>query len=182
MSEEDTILCVTSHGETKAVPRAEWRTRPSVYGISFTEDRGQVLLTRDGISHRWELPGGGIDPGERTVGALVREFAEEVGLIATVGPPVYFADEIYHYPPHTSDHTWYSVLLFYLVHTSGALDAAFAEDRSVGHGSNYGAAWVPVDELDGLDVLPHHYDAIQRALTWLEATEGPVAPDDDDDD
>jgi 8-oxo-dGTP pyrophosphatase MutT (NUDIX family) len=159
----------------------ETRIRPSVYGISFTEDRGQVLLTRDGVSHIWELPGGGVDPGERATGALAREILEETGLAATLGPAIYFADEYYHYPPHTGDETWYSVLMFYLVHTEGSLDPAFQEDRSAGRGSNYGAAWVPVDELDGLDVLPNHYDAIQRALLWLEATEGPVATDDDDD-
>ncbi len=158
------------------------RIRPGVYGISLTEDRGQVLLTRDGVSHRWELPGGGIDPGERAAAALVREVAEEVGLAATVGPPVYFSDEYYHYPPHTGDATWYSIKLFYLIHTPGLLDPAFAEDHAAGHGANYGAGWVPIEELDGLDILPDHYDAIQRALTWLEATEGPVVGDDDDDD
>jgi hypothetical protein len=33
-----------------------------------------------------------------------------------------------------------------------------------------------------VDMLSTHYDAIQRAMHWLEATEGPAATDDADDD
>lgn len=56
---------------------------------------GRVLLlqTRDPKNAYadvwWELPGGGIDPGETVVEAVIRELAEETGLVATpaqVGP------------------------------------------------------------------------------------------------
>lgn len=58
--------------------------------------RGDVLLfwtnelTLPELGHWWELPGGGIDPGESYTAAAVRELREEAGIrigVADVGPP-----------------------------------------------------------------------------------------------
>lgn len=58
--------------------------RTSAYGLAVHDDR--VLLTRlSPRSHRpgaWTLPGGGVDHGEAPADAVVREFAEETGLVA----------------------------------------------------------------------------------------------------
>ena len=49
--------------------------------------RGRILLfrsrdrSRPEIGEWWELPGGGLDPGETHVDAIIRELAEEAGLI-----------------------------------------------------------------------------------------------------
>ncbi|HMA37553.1 MAG TPA: NUDIX hydrolase [Chloroflexia bacterium] len=181
----DTIICYTHDGRAVAVPRAQVRPRPSVYGVAFTEDRGQVLLTRDRRSTVWELPGGGVDPGERAAAAIVREFQEEVGLPVTVGPPIYFADAFFSpdpgAPPDPAAGGWYALKLFYLVTAHGSLDPHYEESRA-GGGANYGAAWVPIDELENVAMLADHYDAVQRAVHWLDATEGPAAADDTDDD
>ena len=56
---------------------------------------GRILLFRAQLEsraaeHWWELPGGGIEPGESYAGAAVREIREETGLHvspALVGPP-----------------------------------------------------------------------------------------------
>jgi 8-oxo-dGTP pyrophosphatase MutT (NUDIX family) len=48
----------------------------------------------------WELPGGGLDPGESYLEAIVREVAEETGLVITaeqVGPPVWRRSATYLY-------------------------------------------------------------------------------------
>ncbi|MGI8588517.1 MAG: NUDIX domain-containing protein [Chloroflexia bacterium] len=177
---EQTITCYTNDGRAIEVPRERVRLRPSVYGIALTEDRGQVLLTRARTSSLWELPGGGIGLGERAADALAREFKEEVGLDGTIGPPIYFADAFFYHDHDGSDEGWHALKLYYLMTAHGSLDPHYEESRESG-GVNYGAAWVPVDELDGVALLADHYDAVHRAIHWLEATEGPAAADVDDD-
>ncbi len=47
-----------------------------VYGFAHTDDN-LVTLVRDKEEQRFTLPGGGIEPGETAIKALVREFTEE---------------------------------------------------------------------------------------------------------
>ncbi|WP_158867339.1 NUDIX hydrolase [Leifsonia sp. AG29] len=53
--------------------------RVAAYGVIVDDDR--ILLAHWNESGRsgWTLPGGGIDPGEDPVDAVVREIAEETG-------------------------------------------------------------------------------------------------------
>jgi 8-oxo-dGTP diphosphatase len=55
-----------------------YRLRPGIYAILPRD--GLVLLThQDGPVPEFQLPGGGIDPGEQPLPALVREVREETG-------------------------------------------------------------------------------------------------------
>jgi len=61
-------------------PRAgqKYRLRPGAYAILPRDD--QLLLTYQGHPHHeFQLPGGGIDPGESPIQALHREVFEETG-------------------------------------------------------------------------------------------------------
>ena len=67
---------------------------------------GRLLLlhTRDlgnaAFGQSWELPGGGIEPGESPYQAVVRELQEEVGIridSAPLNPPTWRRDVIYTY-------------------------------------------------------------------------------------
>ncbi|GAA3858364.1 NUDIX hydrolase [Celeribacter arenosi] len=55
-----------------------YRARPGAYAI--LPANGQLLLTHQGgIHNEFQLPGGGIDPGESPIAALHREVFEETG-------------------------------------------------------------------------------------------------------
>ncbi|RNF35625.1 NUDIX domain-containing protein [Paracoccus methylarcula] len=59
-------------------PARRYRRRPGAYAILLRE--GRVLLTHQAEPEpEFQLPGGGIDPGEGPIAALHREVMEETG-------------------------------------------------------------------------------------------------------
>lgn len=73
----------------------EWVDRlgraPVVVGAAIVRD-GRLLAARRAyppeLAGRWELPGGGVEPGEREADALCRECREELGTDVEVGGQV----------------------------------------------------------------------------------------------
>ncbi len=70
--------------------------RRSVARVVLLDERGHVLLLRGSDPFDkakrswWEIPGGGIDPGETSAEAALRELHEEAGIAdARVGPVVW---------------------------------------------------------------------------------------------
>jgi 8-oxo-dGTP diphosphatase len=59
-------------------PEQSYKTRPGAYAIIL--DGADALITEQAESeHEFQLPGGGIDPGESALQALHRECLEETG-------------------------------------------------------------------------------------------------------
>ncbi len=59
-------------------PTPVWTNRLGAYGL--IAHRGRLLAVRtDDPDHRLILPGGGVDPGEAPVRAMIREAREETG-------------------------------------------------------------------------------------------------------
>ncbi|MEG1453796.1 NUDIX domain-containing protein [Brevundimonas sp.] len=54
--------------------------------VIATDERGRILLVKHTYLHGWWLPGGGVDKGETTHAAAIREVREEAGLIAISEP------------------------------------------------------------------------------------------------
>lgn len=60
-------------------PAIRYVTRPGAYAVILAP-RGRLLITWQGPPHdEFQLPGGGIDPGESPLAALHREVMEETG-------------------------------------------------------------------------------------------------------
>lgn len=63
-------------------PQQSYRRRPGAYGVLVRD--GRILLTfQQSPEPEFQLPGGGIDPGENAIRALHREIAEETGWTIT---------------------------------------------------------------------------------------------------
>jgi ADP-ribose pyrophosphatase YjhB (NUDIX family) len=60
--------------------------RVAAYGV-IVDEQDRILLAHwnEGGRSGWTLPGGGIDPGEDPVDAVVREIREETGFEAVAG-------------------------------------------------------------------------------------------------
>jgi len=76
-----TVTCEDIKGNTYQVATNELTFRPAVYGVIVKDDK--ILLSKqwDG----YDFPGGGIDLGEATADALVREVKEETGFDVKMG-------------------------------------------------------------------------------------------------
>lgn len=89
------------------------------------------------FAHRWEFPGGKIEPGESPEECLAREMAEEFGIAVRVGD--FFTDSLHTFPGGQI------LVLAYFCHWDG--DAIFPVEHE-----EY--RWVAASELNGFDFAP----------------------------
>ena len=123
------------------------RQRIAAYGVARRD--GGVLLVRasadSDVPGSWWLPGGGVWFGESPKECVVREFEEETGLEARVGP---LLDAVSDVGVVASEAVrLHSVRLIYAVDV--APGPAVPEEA----GSTDGVCWVPHDELADLPLI-----------------------------
>jgi 8-oxo-dGTP diphosphatase len=75
-------------------PGLIYRDRPSAYGVAVREGRiALVFVTLADREPFFDLPGGGVDPGESEADAVAREFGEETGFVVRAGRLIARADQ-----------------------------------------------------------------------------------------
>jgi len=112
------ILCRDINGKAHVVAKTSLVKRTSAYGVIRSE-KG-ILLVRDRTSSdkKWDLPGGGIDPGERLLDGLKREIKEETGL-DVIGRPTKICKFTEYFYDIDSGQGWESTRHFYEVSHKG---------------------------------------------------------------
>jgi 8-oxo-dGTP pyrophosphatase MutT (NUDIX family)/GNAT superfamily N-acetyltransferase len=125
--------------------------RPAARLLCLTPDNRVLLMHwRDPVDgHQlWEPPGGGIEPGEDPLAAVLREWEEETGLPAPelAREPTQVSRDAFWMGGRVIADEW-----FYLGRVGAAVDlvpTALTDGEQV---SLLGWDWVPMDGLDGLE-------------------------------
>ena len=116
------------------------RPEVCVGAVAVADDR--VLLVRRGRepgAGLWSMPGGRVEPGEALADAVVRELAEETGVVGTCGALLGVAER--------RDRDHHFVILDYLVAVDEAVTPVPGDDAEE-------AAWVPLADVRMRALVP----------------------------
>ncbi len=146
---------------TDDAPRGVRRQRLAAYAIVSCD--GRILLTQ--LSHRtgwpggWTLPGGGVDHGEDPKDAVVRETFEETG--QRLVDPVLVDVESEHFEGTSPRGVWEDFHAVRLLFRGAVPEPGEPVVHDVG-GTTSQARWVPLDETDGMELVPLARGAVER--------------------
>jgi len=118
---------------------------PSTTAV-VTNAKDDILLVHRRDNDLWALPGGGMELGESIEDCAVREVKEETGLDVELTGLV----GVYTNPNHVLEYSDGEVRQqFSLCYTTRLLGGELAFDNE-----STGIAWVPVEQLDDLNIHP----------------------------
>lgn len=130
----------------------DWVFSYRVAGICV--QNGKVLLQKPTNDDGFAFPGGHVEFGETNAETLIREFREEIGADICVGELKWVAEIFFPWgkkPCH-------QICLYYMVDVLGEnipREGKFiAKEHIEGRGFDVEFHWVPVEEVDKLEVYP----------------------------
>ncbi len=135
--------------------------RVAAYAVVVAD--GKLLLTQlagyTGAAGRWNLPGGGLDPGESPTDGVVREVAEETGQVVD---EVRLVDVMTQHWVGRSPRGLEDYHAVRLLHTARCVQPTRPVVHDVG-GSTSDARWVPLDDLGSVAVVASVRAALRAA-------------------
>lgn len=108
------ILCRDINGGVHIVSREDLVMRTSVYALIRNTEGVLLVRDRTRTDKTWDLPGGGVEPGEELSDALRREVKEETG-IGIVNEPQEICEFTEYFFDVDSQKGWESTRHFYTV-------------------------------------------------------------------
>jgi len=144
----------------------DWVFSYRVAGICVHE--GRVLLqTTTGEDRSFAFPGGHVEFGESNADTLIREFREEIGANISVGDLKWVAEIFFPW----GDRPCHQICLYYMVqiHNPELLSRRvfLAKEHMEGRSFDLEFHWVPLDEVEKLEVYP-----VQAARLLKKLDEG----------
>ncbi len=154
-----TIKVTDRNGKVWQFDESQAVYRKSNYGLICHQDR--VLLIEDTRTNKWEIPGGGVDPGETDEEGLLREMKEETGLDADLSHMTLIERVEGYYKPLDRDLPWKTDRNYYQIGVKNPNGDILAE----GNGDDISRCkWVEIDNLDSFEIDPVDYKVIKKAL------------------
>lgn len=139
------------------LPGRDYADRPAAFGLLERDGQLAVVRVTKPDAQAWfDLPGGGVDPGETPDQAVVREYGEEAGLKVRAGPAFAEADQ---YFLNTEGVAWNNRSVFFRLEL-------LATDPSLKIEDDHALVWLP--PLEAIASLRHDSHAWAVAA-WLRA-------------
>lgn len=139
-----TVVAVDFDGKAIEVEADKLKWRPSAYGIVIKD--GKLLLLKQ--VNGYDLPGGGMDLGEKPEETVVREVKEETG-ITVKNPELLAIDSSFYLIYKTTDQFRHCLMMYYTCECEGGELSTAGFDSSE---QDYaiGPEWLPLDQLDDI--------------------------------
>lgn len=157
------MQCKDFHGEMHDIPTDEIRTRASIYGIIFSEDKTKVLLVKhfDG----YDYPGGGLKVGQQIDEALERELVEETGYELKKGSLqlLHVATDLFYHNFKKS--AFQTILVYYSASLASYTNKKEAEKSASEEQYMGDAEWISVSDVPSLKF----YNAVDNATLIQQA-------------
>lgn len=130
--------------------------------VIFDPSRQKILLTRRTDNGRWCLPGGQMETGESIAEACAREVWEETGLRVRVGRLIGVYTSPHRIIEYADGNRYQLVSFNFEAESVGGILGLSDETTEYGYFSQ--------DEIEGMDLMEHHYERIADAFAAKETT------------
>lgn len=141
------VICKDINGKEYEIPADRLKWRPAAYGIVIKD--GKILLSKQ-FGDKYDLPGGGIDLGEKLEDGVVREVKEETG-IDVKNPKLLGMKESYFMDSHALNEAYHCYLFYYLCeYVGGELSTDGFDEWEKQYAEM--AEWIDIDRIDSLKI------------------------------